>query len=60
MTNLPQHVKVVADALSLGAVISTLATWLPAWAALFSIVWTSIRIYETKTVQTLIARWKAR
>lgn len=38
MTNIPQHVKVAADALSLGAVISTLATWLPAWAALFSIV----------------------
>jgi hypothetical protein len=25
--------------------------WLPAAAALWTIVWTSIRIYETKTVQ---------
>jgi len=25
--------------------------WLPAFAALWTIIWTTIRIYETKTVQ---------
>lgn len=41
------------DGVSLATVVSTLAGWLPAVAALLSIVWTAIRIYETKTVQ----RW---
>ena len=43
--------KHVIDALSLITVIGTLADMLPAVAALFTIVWTAIRIYETKTVQ---------
>jgi hypothetical protein len=45
--------KPLIDGASLAAVVSTLAGWLPAIAAAFSIVWTAIRIYETKTVQ----RW---
>jgi hypothetical protein len=52
---LDQHdtVKHVADALSIVTVLGTLMQWLPSVAALFTIVWTTIRIYETKTVQ----RW---
>lgn len=45
--------KTIIDAISIGGVMATLAGWLPAIAALFSIVWTVIRIYETRTVQ----RW---
>jgi hypothetical protein len=48
-----ETLKHVGDALSLSLVVATIASWLPAIAALVSIVWGCIRIYETKTVQ----RW---
>lgn len=53
-----ETVKNVGDALSLSVVVGTIAAWLPAVAALFSIVWTAIRIYETKTCQKIIAWWR--
>lgn len=43
--------KHVVDGVSVVTVIGTLANVLPAIAALFTIIWTAIRIYETKTVQ---------
>ena len=43
--------KHIIDALSLVTVIGTLIDMLPSVAAVFTIVWTAIRIYETKTVQ---------
>jgi hypothetical protein len=43
--------KHIIDALSIGGVMATLAGWLPAIAALASLVWTVIRILETRTVQ---------
>ena len=46
--------KNIIDALSIGAVVGTLAGWLPAVAAMLSIIWTTLRIYETKTVQNLL------
>lgn len=48
----PEHAKTVVDALSIATVVGTLAQVLPAMAALFSIVWSVIRIWETKTVQS--------
>lgn len=48
-----ETVKHVADGLSVVTVIGTLANVLPAVAALFTIVWTGFRIYETQTV----TRW---
>ena len=48
--------KHIIDAISIGGVMATLAGWLPAIAALFSIVWSVIRIYETKTVQRLLKK----
>lgn len=42
-------VKTVADGASIGIVIGTIAGWLPAVAALVTIIWTSIRIIETET-----------
>jgi len=44
--------KQVGDAASIVTVIGTVVDYLPAIAALFSIVWTLIRIYETPTVQS--------
>lgn len=43
--------KPVVDVFSVATVVGTLANMLPAAAAAFSIVWSLIRIYETKTVQ---------
>ena len=45
--------KVVFDGLSITTVLASLMGYLPALAAGASLVWTLIRIYETKTVQ----RW---
>lgn len=48
--------KTIGDGLSVITVVGTLAGMLPSIAALFTIIWTGIRIYETKTVQNLINR----
>ncbi len=41
----------VLDITSIGVLLGSLAEILPHVAAIFTIVWTCIRIYETKTVQ---------
>lgn len=51
-----ESVKHGADVLSVGVVLATLAQWLPSVAALFTLIWTLIRIWETKTVQRLLGR----
>ena len=51
MTEHHETAKNIADALSILTVIGTLIDMLPSLAALISIVWSVIRIYETKTVQ---------
>lgn len=48
--------KALVDVLSIATVIGTLAQILPAIAAIFTIVWTGIRIWETKTVQSFFRR----
>ena len=48
--------KSVIDGISVMTVVGTLNAWLPPIAAAFTIIWTVIRIYETKTVQKLIKR----
>jgi hypothetical protein len=44
--------KHVIDALSFVTVVGTLIDMLPSVAAIFTIIWTVIRIWETKTVQS--------
>ena len=51
--HMDEGAKYVIDGLSLVTVLGTLVDILPAVAAVFTIVWTAIRIYETDTVQ----RW---
>ena len=53
-----EHVKQVGDALSIITVVGTLAELLPAMAAVLTIVWTAIRIWETDTIQTIFGRKK--
>jgi hypothetical protein len=56
--NLSEGTKHVLDGLSVITVLGALVDILPAVAALFTIVWTGIRIYETDTVQGWIKRAK--
>lgn len=48
-----EHLKPIGDAISITALLGSLVQLLPSMAALLTIVWTAIRIYETDTVQ----RW---
>ena len=59
MAETHETTKHVVDALSLVTVVGTLVQLLPAIAALFTIVWTAIRIYETATVQKLLGKEKS-
>jgi len=54
--HLNEGTKHFLDGLSLITVLGTLMDWLPAVAALLSIVWTTLRIYESKTVQKLLGK----
>jgi hypothetical protein len=49
-----EAVKTVGDVASVAAMLGSLGAILPPLAALFTIVWTGIRIYETKTVQDIV------
>jgi hypothetical protein len=51
-----EQLKHLGDALSIGTVLGTIAGYLPAIAALVTIIWTGIRIWETKTVQNWLKR----
>jgi hypothetical protein len=55
---LNESTKHVIDGLSLVTVLGALVELLPAVAAIFTIVWTAIRIYETNTVQQLLGKKK--
>ena len=57
MTNIDEGAKHVIDLLSVTTVLGALMGILPSIAALFTIVWTGIRIYETRTVQRLISKF---
>ena len=48
--------KQVIDAVSVVTVVGTIGDVLPPLAALFTLVWTGIRIYETETVQRLLGK----
>jgi len=55
-----ETMKHLIDVASISTVVATIAGWLPAVAAVFTIIWTLIRIYESKTVQDLINKRKRR
>lgn len=48
--------KTHLDIVAVGTTVGTLGDWLPPIAALFTIIWTALRIFETKTVQKLVGR----
>lgn len=57
---IPEGVKHLLDALSVGTMLGTLFQMLPNIAAILTIIWTVIRILETDTVRGLVGRKKAK
>lgn len=61
MVNKDDHlhaVKVAVDTISAAFTIGALLQWLPAVAAVLSIIWYCIRIWESDTVQGWLGRRK--
>ena len=54
--NVPQQAKSAADYTSVGVIFGAWVEVLPHVAALLSIAWMGIRIYETRTMQRMIGR----
>jgi hypothetical protein len=54
--DLPETAKLAGDVLSIATLLGSLAHILPAVAALLTILWTLIRIFETSTVQKLLGK----
>lgn len=55
-THISESTKHIVDGFSVITVVGTLADMLPSIAAIFTIVWTGIRIYETETVQHFLGK----
>lgn len=60
MSEHSETAKHVVDALSILTVVGTLVEMLPSIAAIFTIVWTGIRIWETETIQNMFGRKRAK
>jgi hypothetical protein len=56
MSTTAETTKHAIDAVSVFTVIGTLNDILPPVAALFTILWTGLRIYESETVQNAIRK----
>lgn len=56
MQHTAETTKQAIDAISVFTVVGTLSDLLPPMAALVTIVWTGIRIYETETVQKMLGK----
>ena len=56
MQSIPEHLKIVGDGLSIATISATLMTFLPPVAAVLTIIWSAIRIYETRTVQKILGK----
>ena len=55
-----EDMKQVVDTFSVATMVGTIAGLLPALAALLTVVWTAIRIWETDTVQDLFTKRRKR
>ena len=53
-----EELKTVVDVIAVSGTAGALMGWLPPLAALFTLIWTGIRIWETDTVKELTNRMK--
>lgn len=56
LDHLSDSVKAAGDILSLSVVVGALTQMLPSVAAILTIIWTALRIYETRTIQRLLGK----
>ena len=54
-----EHSKQIMDGLSVAAVLGALVDILPPVAALFTILWTGIQIYESETFKRIFRKCKS-
>ena len=54
--DIPTLEKHLLDIASVGTVIGTMTSHLPSVAALLTIIWTGIRVWETDTVRSITGR----
>jgi hypothetical protein len=52
----PDGIKLALDMLSITTLLGTLTQMLPHVAAILTIIWTALRIFETQTVQNLLRK----
>jgi len=45
--------KQSGDVIAAGVTVGTITQLLPSLAAVFTVMWTAVRLYETKTVQSI-------
>ena len=51
-----EEVKTVIDGLAVTGTVATMAGWLPPLASTLTIIWLSIRIWESDTIQGILGR----
>jgi len=59
LMHMDEQAKTAVDAFAISGTVGALAGWLPPIAALLTLIWTLIRIWETDTVQGLINKKKS-
>jgi hypothetical protein len=52
----PDSLKLAFDMLSITTLLGTLTQMLPHVAAILTIIWTALRIFETQTVQRMFGK----
>jgi len=52
----PGGIKLALDMLSITTLLGTLTQMLPHVAAILTIIWTALRIFETQTVQNMLGK----
>ena len=55
-TKMQEPIKQAADVAAAGTGIATFFGWLPDIAALLTVIWLTLRIYESETVQGWLKR----
>ena len=58
LDHIDESSKHAIDIASVFTAVGSILKWLPEVAAIFTIVWTGIRIYETSTVQKWVNKRK--
>ena len=54
INKMTEEAKTAVDVVAASTGLATLVAWLPPMASLLTIIWMSLRIYESDTVQKLL------